>query len=68
MECKLSESFVYIKILHIVQNILKLSLYILTFQMNAIKGLEGKDTVFFFLSSKQKLKSLTSLSLMSLKN
>lgn len=67
MECKLSESFVYIKILHIVQNILKLSLYILTFQMNAIKGLEGKDTVFF-LSSKQKLKSLTSLSLMSLKN
>lgn len=68
MECKLSESFVYIKILHIVQNILKLSLYILTFQMNAIKGLEGKDTVFFFLSSKQKFKSLTSLSLMSLKN
>lgn len=48
MECKLSESFVYIKILHIVQNILKLSLYIPTFQMNAIKGLEGKDTVFFF--------------------
>lgn len=48
MECKLSESFVYIKILHIVQNILKLSLYILTFQMNAIKGLEGKDTVLFF--------------------
>lgn len=48
MECKLSESFVYINILHIVQNILKLSLYILTFQMNAIKGLEGKDTVVFF--------------------
>lgn len=47
MECKLFESFVYIKILYIVQNILKLSLYILTSQINAIKGLEEKDTVFF---------------------